>query len=109
MAVEIALRSDLHDYQMFLSTLDDVVYQLTLTWNAREAAWYMSLAAEDGTEIWTGQKVVVNWPLCRRRRHPLQPPGMLIAIDTSGRGLDPGEKDLGDRVRMFYYSASELG
>lgn len=113
MPTEIPLRSDLPRYDLQVQ-LDAVTYTLELHWNTREAAWYMNVRTEDGSDIVNGIKVVVDFPLGRRTPNPLRPPGVFVAVDSSGQHLDPqwdddlSVGDLGDRVSLLYYSAQEI-
>ncbi len=36
------------------------------------------------------------------------PPGLLMAYDTSGEGIDPGLTDLGQRVQLIYYTVADV-
>jgi hypothetical protein len=107
MSLTIPLRPDLTHYDLGI-TLDGVAYLLELRWNTREEAWYLDLRLEDGTDVVTGLKVVVSFPLGRRSQHPKCPPGILLAVDTSGGQKDPGIADLGDRVQLLYFERAEL-
>ncbi len=75
---------------------------MTFEWNARESAWYLDVADQDDIPIFTAVKVVVNWPLAARCVDPRRPRGVLIAIDSTGAGLDPLQDDLGKRVELFF-------
>jgi hypothetical protein len=105
--VIIPLRPDLTHYDLGV-TLDGVAYLLELRWNTREEAWYLDVRLEDGTDVVTGIKVVVGFPLAARSAHAKLPPGALFASDTSGKNQDPGIADLGNRVRLYYIPAAEL-
>lgn len=90
------------------TTLDGVEYVLRFDWNDREGRWYMTLADRDGEPIANGVKVVCGWPLLRRSADARAPAGMLMAVDQSGQGLDPGLSELGGRVPLVYFDAAEL-
>lgn len=113
MPLEIPLRSDLPLFDLQV-TLEDRTYTLEFRWNTRERDWYMNLLTEEGDDIILGIKVVVDFPLGRRSRHPLRPPGAFIAVDTTGQKLDPQFDelrqvgDLGDRVSLLYFTGAEL-
>ncbi len=104
---EVPLRSDLPHFDL-VQVLDGVSYLLTFHWNTRSEAWYLSLSLEDETPIWAGVKVVVGWPLFRRNKNLLAPPGFLMAFDDATLQRDPGLEDLGKRVRLLYFDASEV-
>lgn len=84
--------------------LDGSVYQLDFDWNAREAAWYLSLSDISGTLIVAGVKLVPNWPLLRRLRHALRPPGELVVLDERGVGIT--FDNLGSDVFLDYFDAN---
>lgn len=103
---KIPLRTDLTHYE-FSITLDGVAYLLELRWNTREEAWYLDIRLEDKTDVVTGIKVVLGFPLGRRSQHAKRPPGILLALDTSGRDIEPGISDLGGRVELLYLDKAE--
>lgn len=89
-------------------TLEDVTYTLQFRWNVREEAWYMHILDAEGTTVLhAGLKLVADWPLATYTTER-QPPGILVARDTSGEGRDPGLDDLGDRVQLVYYTLAEI-
>ncbi len=100
--IELPLRSDLERFD-FVVTLDGVAYKFLFSWNSRQEGWFMSLSLEDDTPIWTGIRVVVNWPLGGRTRSSLRPPGHFVAFDAAETKTDPGLNDLGVRVRILYF------
>jgi hypothetical protein len=86
----------------FVVELDGATYLVELKWNEREAAWYLSIGADEDTPLVAGKKVVLNIPLISRHRDSRLPPGALIALDTSGKDEPPGLDDLGRRVVLTY-------
>lgn len=91
-----------------VTTLDGVDYVLTFALNLRDSYWYLDVADQDGVPIATGIKVVVSWDLLHRCIDERKPKGMLMAFDTTGRGLDPGPADFGTRVQLFYLTEAEV-
>jgi hypothetical protein len=90
-------------------TLDGRDYQLTLTWNQRQEKWYLSVADSDGTRLQGQVLVVADFPLLRLLNADARPLGVLMALDTSGQGLDPHLRDFENgRVQMWYMQDSEL-
>lgn len=93
--------------------LDGVIYTLVFRWNVRASAWYLDIwdeQGDQGTLFAAGVRVVCNYPLCAYFTGR-QPPGHLVAVDTSGQGLDPGIDDIGGptaRVRLYYMTAAEV-
>jgi hypothetical protein len=86
--------------------LDGVLYELLLAWNHRAQSWFLSLSLLDGTPVVSGVRVVADIPLLHYCGHESAPPGALMAMDTSGAGLDPGLTDLGGRVLLMYEEAA---
>lgn len=104
--LELPLRSDVPRFD-FIQTLDGVAYKFLFAWNTRDSSWYFSLFLEDDTPVFLGVKVVVNWPL-NRRRSSVSPPGMFRAVDARNLDENPGLTDLGKRVRVLYFDADSL-
>jgi hypothetical protein len=105
---ELPVKSDLPSYQ-FQVDLDGATYGFGFTWNESAEAWFMSLSDVDGNPLVTGVRVVVEFPLAARSTMDSLPPGVLLAVDTSGQHLDPGLGDLGSRVRVQYLAVGEDG
>lgn len=103
----IPLDPTLTHYDLQIS-LDGVNYTLEFRWNTRESKWYMDVRTEEGDPIYVGLALVVDHPLGKRCRDTRFPSGVLVAVDTSSARQDPGIADLGDRVKLLYYEASEL-
>lgn len=91
-----------------VTTLSGTDYIFTFAWNEREDAWYMDLADQDGVAIQLSRKVTVDFPLITRCKDPRRPLGMLIAVDSSGAGLDPTLEDFGQRVQLVYFEPEEV-
>jgi hypothetical protein len=92
------------------ATLDGVTYTLSFRWNVRAQAWYLDIWDELGTTLYeAGVRLVANYPLCAYFSGR-QPAGNLVAVDTSGQGIDPGLNDLGGpsaRVQLYYLTTAE--
>jgi hypothetical protein len=88
--------------------LDGREYVLTLQWNQRSAHWFLSIADQDGVSIADGLKLVANFPVNRRITDPRGPAGLIIPMDLSGSGNDPGLHDLGDRVLLVYVEVADV-
>lgn len=105
--ISIPVRKDLTHFALQVS-LDGVTYTLRVRWNARASAWFMDILTEDADDvIAAGLRIVVGYPL-NLYRADRKPPGLLFAQDTSGRGVDPGLGELGERVQLFYLSTAEM-
>lgn len=105
-------RTDLARYSFEITLSDfrgkDKNYVFDFDWNDRSASWFMSISLPDGTLLLSGRQVVVGFPLTSRFRDEQLPGGLIMAIDTSGAGLEAGFADLGDRVVLAFTPVSEL-
>ena len=101
MALQLPLRAGLPHYR-FSVELDGADFGFSLRFNERDSYWYLSLATGAGEPILSGSRVALGMPLLRKVVSPLRPPGELIALDTSSRGLRPGRDDFGSRVLLLY-------
>lgn len=94
-----------------LAPLDGATYTLNLRWNERATAWFINLTDEtDQIQLCGDVRVVVNYPLYAASTGR-QPAGLLVFVDTSGQGLDPGLNDFGGpsaRVQLYYITSAEL-
>lgn len=104
--VQLPLRSDAPFFD-FSVELDGVSYGFAFAWNTRSQQWTVQLltAEEDPVAV---SPLVIDLPLFFRSRDARKPPGLLLAVDTSGEGADPGLHDLGSRVVVIYFERSEL-
>lgn len=107
MTVEIPVRADLARYSMRVE-LDAVLYELSFEWNERIASWLMSIATEAGDPIVLNVKLSVTLDLLGDFSDSRLPPGLLLAVDTTGKDLDPAFDDLGNRVQLVYTPAGEI-
>lgn len=92
-------------------SLDGREYTLEGDWNQRDGKWYLSVRdPSDDSLIHGPRKIVANWNLLRTCVDVRRPPGVLLAQDMSGAGLDPGFDDLGQnlRVELTYTPEAEL-
>lgn len=73
-------------------TLDGTAYELQFTWNVR-GGWFMAMRAGSQT-LFAPRRVVADRDLLASvRDNELCPPGMLVAMDTSGDQRPPGYAD----------------
>jgi hypothetical protein len=108
MIVEIPVPVDLPRFAIVVA-LDGTDYRLAMWWNTRDSRWYLSISLTDGTQLVSGVAVVVGFPLLGRFASPDLPPGMLLAIDSTGDGVEIGQQaDLGNRVRLVYIPEADL-
>ena len=107
MAVLLPLEPSNGLYQVTTSLYGTTVI-LDVRWNSRDNAYYMDISSSLGTPIATGLKIVLGTYIGRQVNHPIFTNGVLLAVDNSGQGQDAGFDDLGGRISVWYYSASEL-
>jgi hypothetical protein len=96
--------------------LDGATFDLLFRWNGRDETWYLSIFSPQSAQNTDGSRVpivggipvLVGWPLLSLCQRLDAPAGDFVAIDTSGQDEDPGQRDLGDRVVLLYYTADEL-
>jgi hypothetical protein len=107
MAVNISLTPGLPFFDLQM-TLDDVAYTLQFRWNVRCERWFMDILDEQAsTLLQAGICLVADFPLTAVRTGRT-PPGIFVALDTSGAGLDPTIDDLGTRVQLIYFTEEEI-
>lgn len=107
------------EYDEFDTELDGVRVTFVAHWNPRadnsdangvatEGAWFFGLLNERREPLIYSVRVSTGVPLARWMRHPLTQFGCFIAADASGRYVDPGRYDLGQRVQILYYTEDEI-
>jgi hypothetical protein len=92
-----------------LVPIEGVEYLFEFYWNARDTLLYLSLYDQDQNPIASGIPLVVNWNLLRRFRGlPNVPPGLLMAVDSSGNNLDAAAvTDYGNRIQLIYATSDD--
>ncbi len=90
--------------------LEDVPYQLLLTWNERTGGWTIGLEDRDGLPVILGRRVVLQLDIFFGYRHlPGMPTGSLFALDTTGQLTGVGREDLtSGRAVLIYYTEAEI-
>lgn len=85
--------------------LDGVSYFLVLTWRERLQSWYMDLYTNDNTPVYLGRRLSPQWSPNANLSVTNGPPGLFWVV-----GPDPYNRvDLGGNLRLYYYTAAELG
>lgn len=91
-----------------ITQLDGFEYLLRFIWSDRESRWYLNLYDQDENPLALGIGIKVGWPLLHRFKDPRLPPGLLMAVDTSGAGIDAqAPTDLGDRILLMYVTGDD--
>lgn len=93
--------------------LDGVFYTLRGYWNAEDEPtnggfWSLSIVDLEGNERLSGRAIRTGVNVIEDLGDPELPPGAIVAVDTSGKHLDPGRDDLGSRVQLVYLTAAEV-
>ena len=83
-------------------SLDGSDFILRFLWNERANHWFLTLRDAEGNDLVTGVKVVADVPFAVHDLTSGMPAGQLWTLDTTGRGLDPALRELGDRVVLMY-------
>ena len=105
--IEIPVSADPHFEQRM--TLDGEYYTLRFRWNERTAQWKLHVGDGDGNPVAHGIALVANnWAGMHVRYLAGMPPGAFALLDTTGRGVDPGFDELGQRVVVMYVTEAEL-
>ena len=91
--------------------LDTVIYVLTIQWNSREEAWYLSIFTDNEDPILSGLKLVPNYQLLDQYEHIEALPNgdfAVIDLEVGSQGVITYD-NLGERYQLIYLSESELG
>ncbi len=108
MSIEILQLDSTHQNCETTFDLDGVLFRLRTRYNARIDSWIASLYDAEGNPISVGRRLTVGNMLFPWLATQNSPAGQLIAIDSQDEDQDPGEKDLGTRVSIFYFDAEEI-
>lgn len=109
MILELPTLTNGEPHYSFRTQLEGVDYQFDFRYGERRACWMFDMSALDGTEIVTGQMVIIGSDLLRRSAVSEKPLGQLWAANViepseGGPRALPGLYDLGQggRARMYY-------
>lgn len=93
----------------FSVELEGITYRLSFRWNDRPEQWVIDVLDGEGNALVQGVRGVIDVPLLQRfgPRDDL-PPGWLMLLDSSGRGLDAALDDLGSRVELYYLTSDQV-
>lgn len=104
MIMEIPVSSD--PAQVFTTQLGDVKYVLDIRFNDRSGVWTLDLYDDVSKALIAASiPLVVGQDLLEPYNFGI---GSLLCIDGSGQGSDAGPDDLGDRVKLYWFSADEV-
>jgi hypothetical protein len=92
--------------QSFLSQLGDKKYGFNVKFNDRSGVWTLDLS-DDATKAVLLQSVplVLGCDLLEPYNFGI---GRIMVMDTTNRGKDATAADLGDRVKVYWFSSDEV-
>jgi hypothetical protein len=93
----------------FIVALDGVDYILRFLWNSRIQRWYLTVKSAADVDLITGRKICVDIPWASHETIDGVPAGQLWTTDPSGSGIDPGLRELGERVVLLYVDEESVG
>ncbi len=109
MAFEIPFVTDGAREEDLRVALDGTAYRLAFAWNTTEEYWALDLRRDDGTYLFRGLRLTLGVNILRQFVAAGFPPGSLVAVDTSGQGVEAGRDDLySGRVTLVYLTAAEV-
>lgn len=104
MIIELPFSSD--PAQTFTTQLGDVKYFFEAKYNDRSGVWTVDIAdAVSQATLVQSLPLVLGQDLLEPYNFGM---GSLLVVDTSGRGVEAGPEDLGDRIKVFWFSADEV-
>jgi hypothetical protein len=93
----------------YVATIDGTDYLLRFKWLDRIGSWYLDFMEADGTEIFMGNRLAVEWPVLLTHRDSRKPAGILLLLDMDGEGFDmDSQLQLGDSHRLVFISYGEF-
>lgn len=95
-------------FDRFATVLAGTTYVFDVRWNGRAATWFLDIRDVDGNPIRVGIAIVLGAALGGRSVDPRMPLGTLMASDLSGENRDAAFDDLGTRVPVYFYDATEV-
>jgi len=107
MPVIIPIQNQLKAQQLEV-VLDEVVYKLNFTYNARFDFWTMAIRNLQAVDLISGIKLVLNYPLSGQFQTDATPPGEFICIDTTDKDLDVNGENFGNTVQLLYFTEAEI-
>lgn len=104
MILELPLSSDAA--QIFTTQLGDAKYTFDVKYNDRSGVWTLDLYdASTQLMMVASLAMVIGQDLLEPYNFGI---GSLLCVDSSGQGLDAGPDDLGDRIRVYWFSPDEV-
>lgn len=95
------------DRTISVSVTDDERFRFRTRWMERPEVWQMDIYTEQGEPLLLGL-VLRSDTHIRRQHHVPSFRYVVMPVDTSGRSLDPGRRDLGARVQVYVGTFDEF-
>ena len=92
----------------FAVELDGETYTLTLYFNARDNAYYLSVEDSLGVAVVSGRKVSANAAMFLGRANANLPGGEILVLDTEGLSRPPVVGELGTLFELLYIDEAEV-
>lgn len=104
MIVELPFSSD--PAQDFTIQLGDTKFRIEAKYNDRSGIWTLDIYdAQTQALIIASMPIVIGQDLLEPYNFGI---GSILCVDTTGQGLDAGPDDLGDRVKVYWFSPDEV-
>jgi hypothetical protein len=90
------------------TTFEGTTYGLQFDYNQRCASWYLSVADQNGVDIYNGIKLMTGFFLLAKCKDPRRPPGELLVISTTSDLTPPAQYDLlagSGRCQLVYITS----
>lgn len=89
--------------------LDGTFFTFRQRYNERVGSWVLDILTGDGDVLAQGLTMRADTAVnAHLRTRPGMPTGVLLPLDTTNAGTDPGLAEMGQRVRLVYITAEEL-
>lgn len=109
--IPVAIPIGENDFTLSVS-LEGQPFSMDFSWSERSLGWYCNIYGigenAERIPVVTGKRLVHGWPITVGVPGIQRPAGEVVALDTSGQGIDAAHDDLGTRVKVIYYTADEV-
>lgn len=91
--------------QKFTTQLGEAKYTIETKYNDRSGVWTIDLYDASTVLIAASLPMVIGQDLLEPYNFGI---GRIFCFDTSNQGIDAGPDDLGDRIRVYWFSPDEV-
>ncbi len=92
--------------QVFTTQLGETKYIFDARYNDRSGVWTVDLYDDSSKALIAASlPLVIGQDLLEPYNFGI---GSLLCVDTTSQGLDAGPDDLGDRVKVYWFSPDEV-